>query len=468
MGDERIKHVVVLMLENRSFDHMLGHLDQGILPPLAETDGQLVDPSDSSSRFIPVEWLEDYSDVTVDPGHGYDDVMRQLTGTNGVNGTWSSPYNLKNNGFVWNYKTRKGLKGQPPKDISEIMGCYPATKLRVISTLAQSFAVCTRWHCSLPSETWPNRLFAHAGTSFGATGFDKKLHFEQTIFGLLEDAGLDSCVYGGDIPQVLTFGPSLKLRLRHMSNFEKDVRAGDLPSYTFIEPRHYDTPLGKANSQHPISPGPLWLITSGYVPRGEALIARVYEALRSNPDVWEHTLLIVTYDEHGGFYDRRAPEEVPATGDVAKNGFLFDLLGPRVPALVVSPYIPAGVVESSRFFDHTSLTATVRKVFGLSSSLSKREAAAETVTELMSLPMPRSGDEVPSLEEFASDDLPDLEEVVVDRPLDDFQRQLLWLANEIDPELGIGLAVTEETSSQAVADHVVTFVERNYPVTASS
>ena len=470
MRDERIGHVVVLMLENRSFDHMLGHLEQGILPPLSEeVDGQRVDPANSSSRFIPVRWVEDYTDVTVDPGHGFCDVMRQLTGTNGA---WATPYVLENNGFVWNYATRKGLDGQPPNDVAEIMGCYRADELPALNTLARSFAVCTRWHCSLPSETWPNRLFAHAGTSFGATEFDRLLHTDQTIFGRLEDAGFDSCAYGGDIPQVLTFWPSMKVRLRHLSQFDDDARSGRLPAYTFIEPRHFDTPWwlgggiglgGKSNSQHPIARGQLGLISSGYVPRGEALIARVYEALRANPDVWERSLLIVTYDEHGGFYDRWRPETVEPTGDVAENGFLFDLLGPRVPAVIVSPHIDEGVVESDRFFDHTSLSATVRELFDISTPLSGREESAQTLTPLLRRGEPRAADEAPSLADYTSEDFAEPEEID-DRPLDDFQRQLLWLARQVDEAFAPELEVTAETTVRDVADEVLRFVERNYPL----
>src|SRR6266540_7238815 len=113
------------MLENRSFDHMLGYLDQGCLPAISPCDGVPENPSEPSSPFVPIEWLHSYKDVTVDPGHGYADVMRQLTGTNGVGGDWSRPYQLKNNGFVWNYATRKGPHDEPPLHSSEIMGCYP-------------------------------------------------------------------------------------------------------------------------------------------------------------------------------------------------------------------------------------------------------------------------------------------------------------------------------------------------------
>jgi phospholipase C len=469
MGQDRIKHVVVLMLENRSFDHMLGYLDQGCLPPLSTSDGVPSNPSDEQSEFVPVRWLDSYADVHVDPGHGYCDVMRQLTGEDRCNMKkgWSKPYNPTNDGFVWNYATRKGLDDQSPEDPTEIMGCYKRERLPVLSTLAAQFAVCSRWHCSLPSETWPNRLFAHAGTSFGTLGFDKPVRWQRSIFDLLDDAELKSRVYAGDVAQVLTFGWDIvrrRRRMRHMNDFEADMQEGDrFPAYTFIEPRHFDSQLfGKSNSQHPIGKM-LHLVSSGYVPFGEALIARVYTMLRSNPKIWNHTLLIVTYDEHGGFYDRLPPPEVPATGDVAENGFRFDLLGPRVPALVISPYVRPGVVEHEKTFDHTSITKTVRELFGIPTALSAREDSARTVTSLLDLADPRGDDELPSIGEYTRDDWnPDFEEIE-DRPLDDFQRQLLELAGTIDPEIGAELAITDETTSQSVEDQVARFVEKHYP-----
>ena len=481
MSNEGINHIVVLMLENRSFDHMLGYLEQGCLPALSTSDGVPADPSDEHSPQVPVRWLDSptYMDVRVDPGHGFCDVMRQLTGEdrcetdeNRQTG-WSRPYKPTNKGFVWNYAQRKGLNNKHPEDPTEIMACYPANRLPVLSTLARSFAACSRWHCSVPSETWPNRLFAHAGTSFGTLGFDTPIRQEQTIYDLLDRPDLGARVYAGDIAQVLTFGRDVIPRIRHMDDFASDVQEGDLPAYTFIEPRHFDSRrFGKSNSQHPI--GRMFgLTSSGYVPLGEALIARVYTILRSNPQIWDSTLLIVTYDEHGGFYDRLPPPEVDPTGDVARNGFKFDLLGPRVPAIVISRYVGQGVVEHEKQFDHTSITRTVRDLFAITTHLSTRERAAETLTGLLDFDNPRSSSEMPSLEDYARDDWnPSFDEAIDeekdDRPLDDFQTQLLELARAIDPEMAAELEVAENTTSLSVDSQVARFVEKHYPPSRSS
>jgi phospholipase C len=461
-----IEHVVVLMLENRSFDHMLGYLDQGFIGPVSDSDGVPHDPRVPGSEIVHVAWLDSYLDVTVDPGHGYEDVMRQLSGTCGP---WTAPYTLPNDGFVWNYGVGRAEPNQQPTEDREIMDCYKADGVPVMSTLAREFAVCTRWHCSLPSETWPNRLFVHAGTSFGETEFEalSPVHLEPTIFDLVDRDEPQSRIYAGDVTQTLAFGPGMLDRISFMHSFEGHVRSGRLPRYTFIEPRHADTWLfGKCNSQHPTSEF-LGVRGTGYVPRGEALLARVYTTLRSSK-FWKKTLLIVTYDEHGGFFDRVRPPCVPETGDVAENGFRFDLLGPRVPALAISPYIPSGTVEHDRTFEHTSVPATVRAAFGIDSPLSEREAQAETLIPLLTLEKPRDDTQTPDLSRYANEDWfpPDVADMEAHRarPPDHFQKQLLVLMDEIDSMRGFEVTAAAETI-ETVADagrRIEEFVQRHY------
>ncbi|HEY7380379.1 MAG TPA: alkaline phosphatase family protein [Gaiella sp.] len=446
-----IEHVVVLMLENRSFDHMLGWVSGGILPPLTEQDSVPRDPTDPQ-QFVHVFWHRTYSDVTVDPGHGLESVHRQLAGSDGP---WSKPYSLPMNGFVWDYAERRtqasdGSPGLPPVRASEIMGCYPKGSLPVLESLAEAFAVCSRWHCSLPSETWPNRLFAHAGTSFGAVRYDRPLHDGPTIFDLLDAAGHGSRVYAGDVPQAITFAKSLlpdKVRL--LNFFDGAARKDELRSYTFIEPHHFDTRLGKVSSQHPPHD----------VRRGDALLARVYSALRESPK-WDRTLLIVTYDEHGGFFDRRPPPQVAAQRDSSAE-FDFDLLGPRVPALIISPWVESGTVDGDFDYDHTSLTHTVREIFDIETSLSEREAASNTVMHLLTRDSPRTTEETPDLRAYANEDWFTPLERIEDGPLDDFQQQLLDLMRAVDDHRGYVAIEAEE--ALPVSERVARFAERTYP-----
>ncbi len=451
-----IRHVVVLMMENRSFDHLLGHLDQGFIPAVdPERDSNPRDPGDPRSERVPVFWQERFDDVPADPGHGFGDVMMQLTGRAGP---WRSPYSLSNEGFVWNFARRT-------PHAEKIMGCFPAACVPVMSTLAQSFAVCTRWHCSLPSETWPNRLFVHAGSSLGTTRGFFKHHFRQrlrefrakNIFTLLDEHRLDSRVYAGDVPQTLTFGDEIAGRWRSYDDFRIAVKNDRLPEYAFIEPRHFL----RGNSQH-------W---PQDIRAGEALMADVYTTLRDHPGVWQKTVLIITYDEHGGFYDRVGPPEVDATGDTAEDDFRFDLLGPRVPSLVISPYVEAGTVDYQyrdedgswrpRIYDLTSVTATVREIFGIQTPLSNREKKSHTLTHLLSRLDAREEDDTPDLSAHAEADesVEALEEAM---PPDDLQRQLLEMIEELDPETPDGTSKTLETrqAAQVVVDD---FIRRRRP-----
>jgi phospholipase C len=247
-----------------------------------------------------------------------------------------------------------------------------------------------------------------------------------------------------------------------MRDFASAVKDGKLPAYTFIEPRHFDSPFGKCNSQHPTSQyfGPI--TGTGDVGRGEQLLAQVYTTLRSNSDVWKKTLLLVTYDEHGGFYDRVRPPEVPATGDKGdKHEFPFDLLGPRVPAVVVSPWIEKGTVEHETTLEHCSISATVRDLFGISETLSKRESTAPSLAGLLTRATPRGAGETPDLATRAAEPRAAPELVPPEQPLDDFQEQLLELMDELE-----GRPPTRDVEPRTAgmaAPRVVEFVERNYP-----
>jgi phospholipase C len=154
-----------------------------------------------------------------------------------------------------------------------------------------------------------------------------------------------------------------------MDVFAQDVQNATLPNYAFLEPQYFAALGNPANDQHP----PHSLI------EGERLIASVYDRLRSREDLWQHTLFVLLYDEHGGFYDHVAPPATVAPDAVSANGakFKFDRLGLRVPALLVSPWVGKGRVDHA-VYDHTSLLATVKTLFNLPSFLTDRDARART------------------------------------------------------------------------------------------
>jgi phospholipase C len=420
----KVEHLVVLMLENRSFDHMLGLLDHPHLPTVIDEPLQNpLDPAKPDSPSYTAFALDGYETLPADPKHGFPDVMRQLTGHAEP---WQAPYQPTNNGFAWNYYARRGATG------AQVLGCYPPKLLPVLSTLAREYAVCRNWFCSVPSETWPNRLFAHAATSDDLLDNDERLYDNKTIFEALSHAKKSWQIYAGDIPQVAAFsdlwwhdgGP----RFSRLGAFVDHAREGNLPNYSFIEPRHFGS---ASNSQHPLS----------NVLLGERLIAEVYKAITANQEAWQSTLLVITYDEHGGFFDREPPQPaIPhrAGAKDRKYGFAFDLLGPRVPAVVISPWIEPLTVENTPR-DHTTIMAVLRELFAFEETLTDRDAAATGLGHLLTRSQPRAPAALPQLPAVRAAELGPAEWAEGVAPdgtiqLNDLQQQLVNLALRIEAE----------------------------------
>jgi phospholipase C len=390
-----IEHVFVLMLENRSFDHMLGF--SGIQGTDAASgaatsinglsgnesnafNGQNYQVTRGADRTMPT-----------DPSHEFDAVVHQLCGANATY-PHGGPYPaIDNSGFVASYVASGG------QDPREIMKCYTPAQLPVLTALCSEFVVCDNWHASMPGPTWPNRMFVHAASSGGldhsptvaeiavwetVNGFPFP---KGSIFRKLKAKGIRRRLYGGDdFPMVAALKGIHLDDIRHYSLFESDLQqAGYSDRYIFIEPS-YDV-LNKyrnGTSQHPL----------GDVNRGEMLIKQTYEAIRKSP-VWNTSLLIVTWDEHGGFYDHVHPGAAPAPNDGApphfnKNAFTFTVYGPRVPAVVISPLIPKNLVDK-RLYDHASIPATVESVFGVA-PLTDRDRNARPLNALCTLAAPRA------------------------------------------------------------------------------
>jgi phospholipase C len=424
MSGPPIEHVVVLMMENRSFDHMLGLLEHPKLPKV--TDEPLpnpLDPADPAGPSFTAFELDGHQSLSADPKHGYPDVMRQLTAKPPP---WDPADDLTNTGFAWNYHQRRAASG------GEVLGCYSEQLLPVLSMLAKEYAVCSRWFCSVPSETWPNRLFAHAATSDNLVENDERLYSNKTVFELLSKAEKSWQVFAGDIPQVAVFSELLwhdgGPRFSRLSAFFERAKKGKLPNYSFLEPRHFGS---GCESQHPLSK----------VLLGERLIAEVYRAVTAKREAWEKTLLLITYDEHGGFFDRVRPEPAlpPEQGKSdPKHGFAFDLLGPRVPTVVVSPWIEPETVDGE-IHDHTSIIATLRERFGFEATLTARDEAAVGVSHILTATKARPAAPLPELPPTRAADLGPSEWAEALAPdgtivLNDFQEQLVRLALRVEKE----------------------------------
>jgi phospholipase C len=394
-----VQHIVVLVLENRSFDHMLGFLyadSENISPltkqPFEGLTGKESNP-DATGTPIPVSALTQgaanvYFTPGADPGEGFAATNAQLFGTvSPAAGTLAT-----NSGFVTDFAaTLTGGHTHGPiisgTTASNIMRIFTPELLPVLSGLARGFAVCDHWFSSVPTETFPNRAFLCAATSQGHMDDSTAKYTSQSIFGLLSAHHLDWSIYGYDkapltrldFPDTRT-APESHFGVFH--DFQAATAAGTLGAYTFLEPSWGSS----GNSQHP----------NYDVSLGEQLIHDVYYALRNGP-AWNQTLLIVTYDEHGGCYDHVAPPTgavPPDTSADTEFGFDFTRFGVRVPAVLVSPLIAPGTVfrpSGAVPLDHTSILKTVETRWGLP-HLTARDAAAPGVADVLTLAQARTDD----------------------------------------------------------------------------
>jgi phospholipase C len=351
-----VQRIVVLMMENHSFDRTLGWL-RSVRPAVDGVDPAALRSNPDWPGGAPVQQVPTSArHIADDPNHDLDNVLRQIDGG-------------RMDGFVSDFAQSHPQTGLPERQ--EIMGYYVRGALPALHFLAESFVACDHWFSSVPGPTWPNRFFAHSGTSLGHVDmpegvFSPALHLydQRTLYDELSAAGVSWRIYYGDVPQswVLTH------QLDHLGNYRRfdawtdDVAKGDLPDYVFIEPAYFGA---AENDQHPPQD----------VLRGDVLIASVYNALRANTALFERTLLIVLYDEHGGFYDHAPPPPTVAPdGNTAT--FAFDLLGVRVGAVLVSPWLDPGVTAT--VFDHTSLLRMAADLWPGVTPLGARAAQANS------------------------------------------------------------------------------------------
>lgn len=418
-----ITNIFVLMLENHSFDHIFAM--SGIPGIRAAT------VRDCNYYALSTYCVQDGApaSMTTDPGHEFEDVVQQLCGCNQTYTPGKAYPAIDNSGFACNYATSISENtGKPaPDHIGDIMACFNTPmQLPVIYELACEFALCDNWSSSMPGPTWPNRFFMHGASSAGLDrspnfgeevewlSFDGFRYEHGSIFDALKNAGHQWRLYndyynrysdqpsswedGGWISQAASL-KNIHLRDVHPldsstgSSPRADLFAADLQKsypypYTFIEPnfgRSFGTPLTYkgGSSQHP----------EDDPHGGEGLIKAVYEAIRNSP-LWNTSLLVITYDEHGGFYDSVKPLPATPPGDAmmdhlkgTTNGFDFSLYGVRVPAVIVSPLIPKGTVDHT-LYDHSSILATLERLLHMN-PLTNRDASANDLRGLLTEPQPR-------------------------------------------------------------------------------
>lgn len=490
-----VKHIVVLMLENRSFDNLLGWLyadeapynkpphgqeyeglSESLWNPLQNIDSDGIPfiekvPVEKNGqmkkrRGAEVANPENFTLPNPDPGEGFRDTNHQLFQNYLVAKQYPPP--PLNLGFVENYKNAMLYStfsfGDPPADPRSIMKCYTPAQTPVLSSLARNFAVCDHYFCSVPSQTIPNRDFVHAATSTGHVNNSPVAMCDApTIFNQIQneiDKGRKELSWGifsnnlssgeakdkdglfGNDHFSLTRLIMTQLHdkrfndnFKTINDFSVRCKTGDLPSYSFLEPC-YGGP--GQNDQHPPAD----------IRCGEQLISDVYNMVKTSP-AFENTLFIITYDEHGGCYDHYPPpsgsKNPDITGQPGQDGFLFNRFGVRVPCVVISPYITPGLIgrpEGFTPFDHTSIIKTIQNCFNLPHSLTERDKAAPDFSCLLTLDAPRCVD------------IPDVHPLF-------FERSQETTVNELHHLIA---NILEEHTGKSVLgyEHLLDFIQRKY------
>jgi phospholipase C len=404
-----ITNVFVLMLENHSFDNIFAM--SGISGIKAATTS---DSNSYDGTSYPV-LTSAPPQMPTDPGHEFPDIVEQLCGQGAIYPRGGPYPTIDNSGFAASYATSTTEGPAPPADaIGDIMACFDTVQLSQLNWVAAQGVVCDNWHASLPGPTWPNRFFLHGASS---SGLDSSPTTEQianwelpgqgfqyangSIYDRLTAAGIPYRFYNdsnglsggelslyssnpylgnqtGAVPQVTALSGVSVFDFNSLSSFQTDLQSLYPYPYTFIEPHYGDVTSGSyrgGSSHHPMD--------DAY--GAQTLLMHVYGAILNSP-YWASSLLIVLYDEHGGFYDSALPGPALPPGDNPNpnyivHGFTFDRYGVRVPAFILSPLIPAGVDHV--LYDHASVLATLEKLFGLK-PLTERDAHANDLLHLIS------------------------------------------------------------------------------------
>jgi phospholipase C len=353
-----VKTIIIVMLENRSFDHMLGYLT---LPPVNRTDldGQSTDPAwlarfanvDQGQSFTAALFTDPYSlPHNFDPPHERPNVAGQLGA-------------LQNGAYPMN-----NFVGAIPIKVSTdpnvrrlVMAYFGADQAPITHFLAANFTICDRWFCSLPAGTQPNRLMAMSGFSMIEVN-QTPLPEQDLVYDWLTAHNVNWRVYHQGVPffaLMPKWMPEVLLEnhFRSFEDFEADLAStppDQMPQVIFIEPTYGDSPhLGRSTDDH----------APAGISDGEEFLMQVYQAVTTSPAFWQSALMVVSFDEHGGFFDHVSPPLIPTGPPQAGLYPTFPSLGVRVPAFVISPFVQAGAA-SHVLLDHTSVLKLLGEKFG--------------------------------------------------------------------------------------------------------
>lgn len=367
-GLATIDHIVVLLLENRSFDHMLGYLHLSARPDVDGLTGRETNVFNGTTYGV--THLTDLR-LPADPCHEGSCVQEQMAHANG--------------GFVSSFAKVPGVS---PDKLGVVMGYYDAKDVPVYDSLASQFLVCDRWHASVPGPTIPNRLYSIAGTSGGlVTSPSLTAEFDfETVFDRLTAATPPvswRCFADNPLFSMLRLIKKYRFahdgRIADLDSFFHLAAQGELPSVTWLEP-DYGIVGNDEDDDHPPT----------HIHHAQRLVGRIYNTLLGAAnEAWDRTLFIVTYDEHGGLYDHVTPP--PAVDDPTSRVGTY---GIRVPAFVISPWVARGQC-SKQLFDHTSIIKTILERFvptpeGHAPAFNARVDAAQCLAQLLTESTPRT------------------------------------------------------------------------------
>jgi phospholipase C len=362
------KHLVVVMFENRSFDNMCGYMENPHLNNIVN-HGAL--GNFDGKRFIPCSKGKETS-LKYDPGEDYPHVLVQLGTPESFNGGTIYPMD----GFAKDYASHIRHRLHAADHVKDVMCSIDPSRIPVFTSLAESFLLCDNWFCDAPTQTYANRSYFHAGTSggqFSNTPYSHWIHStSRTVFDQLEEKKLSYKIYfdSRDVfsltylihYQSLSQKPH-STRFAHHHHLFDDLRLGTLPLYSFVEPRFLVAP----SDYHPPDADSIPFHNS--VQSGERFLQEIYQAWKTSP-IRDETLLVITFDEHGGLYDHVSPPP---------------LLGLRVPTLLISTHIDQKHLSRhvcSTLLQHTSILRTLHDWLGLAPLTSRDATAAALPDEL--------------------------------------------------------------------------------------
>lgn len=356
-----VEHVVVVMMENRSFDHLLGWLPNA--------DGQQAGLTYFDSDGAAHDTAPLAPDFTgrghADPSHSYNGGRIQYGG-GGMDGF---------------------LLSNPNDDYA--IGYYLEADRPFFNTLARNYTTLDRYFCSFLGPTFPNRFFLHAAQT-DRVGDSFEVSTLPTIWDQVTDAGVSGLYYFSNIPYLALWGPRYQSISKPYAQFLADAAVGTLPAVSFVDPRFTIVDDGTGNDDHPHAD----------IRRGDAFLADTFFAVANGP-AWPSTVFIVTYDEWGGFFEHVAPPRAAAPNDIDpdldKSGKA--LLGFRVPDVVASPFSlgdPDNPQVNSFVFDHTSILKLIEWRWGLS-PLTARDASNDIENLALALNFDSPNPSVPEL-----------------------------------------------------------------------